>query len=386
MNRKPAYEEPLVLKSMNNTGASHTRTDAAFFLQDLSGGGAEKIMAGLANEFVKRGLKVDFVLVQASGVNLKFLSEKIQVVDLEARNTYLCLPALIRYLNETRPRAFLSSLDLTNLMALIARKLSRVNVRLVIRIEVMVSAQKRPYIKKRLERLLLTALYPWADDIIAISRNVAEDIIRYARLSPNKVHAVSNPGVTPDLLNKAREDAGHAWLRKGQPPVVLGAGRLTEQKDFATLINAFARLHKKTEVRLIILGEGEQKPELEALVRRLGIESDVDLHGYVENPYSFLRQSRVFVLSSKWEGSPSVVIAALACGCPVISTDCPGAAREILADGAYGDLVPVGDAAAMAEAMEKVLENGGKRVAPHWLDQFSIENITDQTIEILRLS
>jgi glycosyltransferase involved in cell wall biosynthesis len=99
-----------------------------------------------------------------------------------------------------------------------------------------------------------------------------------------------------------------------------------------------------------------------------------------------MRQSRVFVLSSKWEGSPSVVIAALACGCPVISTDCPGAVREILADGGYGDLVPVGDSAMMATAIEKVLKSGGKQVPSGWLDQFSIENITEQAIKILKLS
>jgi len=192
--------------------------------------------------------------------------------------------------------------------------------------------------------------------------------------------------ITPDLLSKAREDAGHAWLRKGHPPVILGVGRLTEQKDFETLLNAFAILRKKMEARLIILGEGEQRPELETVIRRLDIEKDVDLHGYVENPYSFMRQSKAFVLSSKWEGSPSVVIQALACNCPVISTDCPGGVREILADGAYGDLVPVGDVVAMAAAIGKVLEGSGKQVAPQWLDQFSIENITDQTMKILKLS
>jgi glycosyltransferase involved in cell wall biosynthesis len=371
---------------MKINGASDPGTDAAFFLQDLSGGGAEKIMASLANEFVERGLRVDFVLVQATGVNLKFLSEKIRIVDLRARNTYTCLPALVRYLRQSQPRVFLSSLDLTNLMALIARKISRVNTRLVIRIEIMVSAQKRPFFKKKLEKLLLTSIYPWADDIVAISKNIAEDIKEYARISPNKIHLLYNPVITPDLLNKTREDAGHVWLKNGQPPVILGAGRLTEQKDFETLLRAFAILRKKMDVRLIILGEGERRSDLEKIVRHFDIEKNVDLHGYVENPYSFMHQSKVFVLSSKWEGLPSVVIQALACGCPVISTDCPGGVREILADGAYGDLVPVGDAAAMAEAIQKVLASGGKQVAPNWLDQFSIDNVTDQTIKILKLS
>ena len=371
---------------MNNNDASNPKIDAAFFIQDLSGGGAEKIMTSLANEFAGRGLKVDFVLVRAGGVNLKFLSEHIRVVDLKAQNTYMCLPALVQYLNRARPRVFLSSLDLTNLFALIARRISRVNTRLAIRIENMVSTQKRSFLKKGLEKIFLSALYPWADDIVAISKNVAEDIIRYAGLPPAKIHVVPNPVITPDLLNKAGEDAKHAWLKKGQPPVILGAGRLTEQKDFETLLNAFAILRRKMDARLIILGEGELRSELETIIRRLEIEKEVDLYGYVENPYSFMRQSRVFVLSSKWEGSPSVLIAALACGCPVVSTDCPGAVREILADGAYGDLVPVGDAAAMAEAIEMVLETGGKSAAPNWLDQFSIENVTDQTMKILKLS
>ena len=161
---------------------------------------------------------------------------------------------------------------------------------------------------------------------------------------------------------------------------------MTEQKDFKTLLKAFAILSRKMDTRLIILGEGELRSELETVTRRLGIEKDVDLHGYVENPYSFMRQSKAFVLSSKWEGSPSVMIAALACGCPVISTDCPGGVREILADGVYGDLVPMGDVAAMAEAIGKVLERGGKQVTPNWLDQFSIENVTDQTMKVLKLS
>jgi len=376
----------MTFKTMNNHDVSSSDVDIALFLQDLSGGGAEKMMSSLANEFARRGLRVDFVLVQAKGINLKFLSEKVRVVDLRARNTYMCLPVLMKYLDQTRPRVFLSSQDLTNLMALIARKLSCVNTRLVIRIGIMVSVQKRTFIKKRLEKLLLTGIYPWADDIVANSKYVAEDIIKYARLSPAKMHVLYNPVITPDLLSKAGEEPGHAWFKKGQPPVILGAGRLTEQKDFATLVQAFAILRKKMDARLIILGEGEQRPELETVIRRLDIEKDIDLHGYVENPYSFMRQSKVFVLSSKWEGSPSVVIQALACGCPVISTDCPGGVREILADGEYGDLVPMGDANVMAGAIVKVLDGKGKQITPGWLDQFSVDEVAEQTMKILKLS
>ena len=369
----------------SNSDIRSMSVDIALYLPDLKGGGTEYVMVQLANGLVSHGLKVDFVLVQATGVNQKFLSEKVRVVDLRSHNTYVSLPALIRYLNQTQPRVLFSSLDLTNLMALLARKLSRGKPRLVIRVGNTISFQKRPFVKKKLEKLLLSTLYPWADEVVANSKYGAEDIIEYAGLSPTKVHVLYNPVVSPDMLNKAREDAGHAWLKNGEPPVVLGAGRLTEQKDFATLLQAFALLRKKMDARLIILGEGVKRSELEGLARHLGIKKDVDLHGYVENPYPFMRQSRVFVLSSKWEGSPSVVIQALACGCPVISTDCPGGIREILAapSGAYGDLVQVGDAAAMAEAIGRVLESGGKREIPDWLDQFSIERVIDEVIKIL---
>ena len=376
----------MAFKTMKNNSTSNPRIGVAFFMQDLSGGGAEKTMTSLANGFARRGIRVDFVLVHATGVNLKFLSEKVRVVDLRSRNSYVCLPGLVRYLSQSRPEVLLSTQDLTNLMAIIARRISRVNTRLVIRIGNMVSVQKRPFVKKKLEKILLSTLYPWADEVVANSKYVAEDIIEYAGISPTKVHILQNPVVTSDLPSKAREDAGHIWFKKGQPPVVLGAGRLTEQKDFETLLHAFAILRKKMEAKLIILGEGEKRSQLNAIARQLGIEKDVDLHGYVDNPYSFMRESSVFVLSSKWEGSPSVVIQAIACGCPVISTDCPGGVREILDNGRYGDLVPVGDATAIAEAIGKVLGKGGKQVAPNWLDQFSIENATDQAMKVLKLS
>lgn len=355
----------------------------SFFLPNLNDGGAEKVLTTLANELARLGVRVDFVLVKASGVNLKSLSGEVQVVDLGSANTYFSLVKLIRYFQQRRPDVFVSSLDLTNLIAIIARSISGVRTRLLIRIENMVSIQKRALWKKSLEKKLLFLLYPLADGVIAVSKNVADDIVAYAGVSPLKIYTIYNPVITPELLAKSKVELVHPWFQANSAPVILGVGRLTEQKDFKTLIIAFATLRQELDVRLIILGEGGQRPELESLIKKLGIDHDVDLHGYVENPYPYMKHASVFVLSSAWEGLPTVLIEALACGCPVVSTDCPGGIREILADGKYGELVPVGNSQAMTEAIRQVIMNGNSAVASVWLDQFSLAQIVEHSMDVL---
>ena len=183
-------------------------------------------------------------------------------------------------------------------------------------------------------------------------------LLMYAGVSKSKIHTIYTPVITPELLAKSKEVAAHPWLQTSEIPVILGVGRLTEQKDFQTLIRAFAILRQELELRLIILGEGDERTMLESLAQDLGVDRDIDLPGYLENPYSYMHQASVFVLSSAWEGLPTVLIGALACGCPIVSTDCPGGIREILLDGVYGEIVPVGDVQSMAEAICKIILGG----------------------------
>lgn len=337
----------------------------------------------LANELARRGFIVDFVLVKAIGVNLKSLSGDVQIVDLGAKNTYLSLPKLFRYFRQRHPTVFISSLDLTNIISIIARRLAGVQTRLLIRIENMVSSQKRVFWKKSFEKILLSLLYPWADGVVAVSKSVADDIAEYAGVSRSKIHAIYTPVITPELLAKSKEVAVHPWFQVGRIPVILGVGRLTEQKDFQTLIRAFAILREEMNVRLIILGDGDERPDLEILTHDLGVDRDIDLPGYLENPYSYMHQASVFVLSSAWEGLPTVLIGALACDCPVVSTDCPGGIREILSDGLYGELVPVGNPQAMADAIRKAILQEKRVIDPGWLDQFSLEKVVEQTIDLI---
>jgi glycosyltransferase involved in cell wall biosynthesis len=199
--------------------------------------------------------------------------------------------------------------------------------------------------------------YAWADGIIAVSSGVADDLARVARLPRERIEVVHNPVVDRELPSKRKAPLDHPWFADGQPPVVLGLGRLKKQKDFPTLLRAFARLRSTREARLVILGEGKQEQSIRSLARSLGIAKDVDLPGFDPNPFRYLARAACFVLSSAWEGLPRVLIEALACGCPVVSTDCPSGPHEILEGGRYGPLVPVGDERAMANAIAQVLDH-----------------------------
>jgi glycosyltransferase involved in cell wall biosynthesis len=176
-------------------------------------------------------------------------------------------------------------------------------------------------------------------------------------LAPGRLVTIYNPVVDTQLMVQSEGQALHPWLVAGGVPVVLAAGRLIAQKDFGTLIAAFARLRQERSVRLIIIGEGEERAALLVLARQLGVAQDVDLPGFMANPMAAMRAAQVFVLSSRFEGLPGVLIQAMACGTPVVSTDCPSGPREILQDGHWGRLVPVGDVTRMAEAIKATLEH-----------------------------
>jgi glycosyltransferase involved in cell wall biosynthesis len=203
---------------------------------------------------------------------------------------------------------------------------------------------------------LVPLLYPRASQIIAVSDGVADDLSRFSGVERNRIDVVQNPVVTPELAALADEPVDHPWFSPGEPPVILGVGRLSDQKDFATLLRAFALVRAKRPARLVILGEGGYRAELEQLVTQLGIGADVDLPGFAGNPFSYMSKASLFVLSSKFEGLPGALIEAMACGTPVVATDCPSGPREILEDGSLGGLVPVGDPESLAAAIGHALD------------------------------
>jgi glycosyltransferase involved in cell wall biosynthesis len=366
---------------MDSGSKRHPRL--ALFLPNLKGGGAERVMVNLAQGFLQQGCAVDMVLVKAEGVYQKQLPEQALIIDLGVRSTYLALPALRRYLRQQEPQALLSTLNLTNLVALLARRFSSSATRVVIRVASTVSLQKRTPLKKIMERQALHWLYPWADEIVAVSKGVADDLAVYAGIERQRIRVVYNPVITPRLHQLASLEAEHPWFKENSVPVILGVGRLSAPKSFATLVEAFALVRRQRPARLVIFGEGEQRVHLENLAHALGVASDFALPGFTSNPYAHMRRAAVFALCSLWEGLPNVLIEAMACGCPVVSSDCPSGPTEILAGGRYGHLFPPQDAEALASAILQVL-SGDRRLPPaSWLRQFDQEVVVGQYLHIL---
>jgi glycosyltransferase involved in cell wall biosynthesis len=358
----------------------------ALFLPSLRGGGAERVMVNLARGFVERGLRVDLVLARAEGPYLSQVPKEVRVVDLGARRVLYSLPGLVRYLRRERPQAMLSALNHANIVAIWAKLLARVQTRLVVAEHSTLSrsTENASSVRAKLLPLLIKTFYPYADAVVAVSRGVAEDLVTTTKLPMEKIKVIYNPVITPELFAKAEEPLDHPWFRPGEPPVVLGVGRLTQAKDFPTLIRAFALVRKERPARLMILGEGEERPKLEALVRELGLEEDVALPGFVGNPYKYIARAGVFVLSSAWEGLPTTLVEALALGTPVVSTNCKSGPEEILEEGRWGRLVPVGNIEELAKAIGESLSmprllNGGA------LDRFRVDIVVDRYLEVMSI-
>jgi glycosyltransferase involved in cell wall biosynthesis len=218
---------------------------------------------------------------------------------------------------------------------------------------------------------------------VAVSRGAADDLARSTGLRRELVQVVYNPVITPGMLAQARRAPEHPWFAKDQPSVILGAGRLTAQKDFRSLVRAFAAVRATRPVRLMILGEGEERPALEALARELGVSDDVSLPGFRPDAIACMASAALFVLSSAWEGLPTVLIEALAVGTPVVSTDCPSGPREILQDGRLGALVPVGNVAALSRAMSEALDRAPSAVPAEALSPFTLDAAVDHYLRLI---
>ncbi|MBK1718860.1 glycosyltransferase [Thiocystis violacea] len=330
----------------------------AVFASFSGAGGVERMLVNLLRGFVELGQAVDLVLVRADSPHLAHLPAGVNPVRLRASHTFLAVPELASYLRERRPVALLAAKDRAGRAAVLARALSGVDTRLVLRLGTNLSTAmaERRGVERWLRYLPIRRLYPAIDRIVAVSGGVADDTALVARIPRERIDVIRNPVITPELFARAAEPCPHPWLEPGQPPVLMGAGRLQRQKDFPTLIRAFARVRAARDSRLMILGEGSARPRLEALIAELGLTGSVALPGFQANPYRYLARASLFVLSSAWEGSPNVLTEAMALGIPVASTDCPSGPVEILDGGRHGPLVPVGDAEALAEAMLATLD------------------------------
>ncbi|MEM2129726.1 MAG: glycosyltransferase [Candidatus Bathyarchaeia archaeon] len=363
------------------------KPDIALFIPSLRGGGAERVMLRLAEGFAERGLAVDLVLAQHEGEYINQVPSMVRVINLHSHRVIQSLPSLTKYLRQLRPKAMISAMNHANIVAILAAKIANVDTCLIVteHLHLTSSMKYKLHLRESLIPMLIKLCYPLADHVVAISEEMKRDLQGYTSAP---IRVIYNPVITQAIFSEALKSPTLDHFITDGTPLILGAGRLTQQKDFETLIHAFNIVRNKRLARLIIIGEGEERSTLQSLVTKLGVK-DVFLPGFVQNPYALMARATVFVLSSKWEGLPTVLIEAMALGTPIVSTDCPTGPREILRNGDFGILVPIGDAQRMAEAILSVLDAPGKyKTLPErdtWVQNFALENVVQKYLDIINL-
>lgn len=326
-------------------------------------GGVSNIAVQLANELTINNVETDILVAAGQTPYPKRLSSRVNLFHWHRKHVYSSFFPLLRYITSYNPDAILAIRHKAINLALLAHWIAPNpnSRRLVLRLSGHVSSSISG--KSRLERwkhlFPLRRLYDKADAIIAVSSGVAEDFLRICPHAKDKIATVPNPTIPREINELADQSPEHPWLTQHRDhSIILGVGRFTRRKDFATLIRAFAEVRAQIPCRLILLGEGAERPRYLRLAEELNITQDIDLPGDVQNPYAYMARADLFVLSSNAsEGSPNALKEALALGLPAVSTDCPSGPREILGNGAYGKLVPPQDPSSLAEAMLETLKD-----------------------------
>lgn len=350
----------------------------AIFLPSLDGGGAEKVALTLSRLFSKKGHRCDVLIAINRGSLLSCVPDEIRLVNFNKMKTSHASVSLARYLIKERPSVLLATVFTANLTASLAYILSGMKTRLVLceaslpEFDVIAPSRIQTVINKLSARLL----YKFAHASIAISKDVKQNLMKQKLVSPHRIHVIPNP-VDPALFIRPPSAAE----RKQE---LVACGRLEAQKDYPTLIRAFAELRKKIDVRLVILGEGTLQNSLEELANDLGVIQHIHFAGFVAHPEDYMRRAAVFIHTARYEGFGIVFLEALASGCPVVATDCPGGVRDVLEDGRYGALVPVGDPIAISETVLSILR--GERTFPsalNHLKSFDQDTICARYLDVL---
>jgi glycosyltransferase involved in cell wall biosynthesis len=355
------------------------------FLPSLAGGGAERVMLHLSDGLAKRGIAVDLVVSQLSGEYVSEIPENINVINLNNSRLSLSFFKFAKYLRKNPKSVVLTTLQYSNIFCLIVKKVFFLKNKIVIRESNAISKKfNGTTIKSKIFLGLIRWLYPSSDKIIAVSQGIKDELHYFLDIDSELITVIPNPVKLPMCGPVLGNSCSHLWLREGEPPLILGVGRLVKQKDFATLIRAFSLVVEHVESRLIILGEGPEINDLRKLASDLGVEDNVDFPGFDPDPFSYMKRAKVFVLSSLWEGFPNALIQALACNCAVISTNCSYGPAEILADGKYGKLVEIGDYKDMAKQIidtlksKESLKNGN-----FWFQKYNFDKILSQYQEVI---
>ena len=330
-----------------------------FIIISLSGGGAERILIQILNNLNRQRFKPYLVLFEKKGVYLSQLHQDIKLYDLKKRRRldfFKLVVKLAHIIHREKPDVVVSFLSYTNIVSILAKKLSFRNPRVIIVKQNFTSESLKNSRFRRTKKWLIKKLYPLAERIIAVSTGVKSDLVKSFHIQEKLIDVIYNSVDLEKVKKLSLEAVNHSWFNS-EVACIIAVGRLTKQKGFPILLQAFRLVRKKLPCNLIILGDGEERSSLENISRQLSIENDVAFLGFQNNPYKYLARSDIFVLSSRWEGFGIVIIEAMASRVPVISTRCPSGPEEIITDGLNGLLVPVGDAEAVAQAILRLLAN-----------------------------
>jgi glycosyltransferase involved in cell wall biosynthesis len=370
--------------------ASAPPPDVALVLPTLYSGGAERVHLNLAAYFVGRGLRVDLVVGKYFGSLKDKVPPGVRVISLDARRVLLSLPQYLRYLAAARPPVVLSSVENISIVACLGKLMSLHRHKLVVRLDnSLKKAGSLLFQPRRWGWVAAVVATFWkADTLIAVSCGLQGQLERLPALSRMRIACIYNPIIDSGFAERLAAPLNLPPAVRTDLPWVVAAGRLNRQKDYPTLLRAFAGVTRQSPAQLLILGEGEDRAVLEALALSLGISDDVHFLGYVENPLPVMRRAKVFALTSTEEGFGNVLVEALAAGAAVIATDCPYGPREILRDEEFGRLVDVGDVAALTAMMSAEMRADKGRspeaLALH-LESFSVQHIGERYIDVLGL-
>lgn len=356
--------------------------------------GLDRFTLNLSGAFYDLGCRVDVVVPTITEYHqqvIKTLPSGVRSISLNLhtgkKSSIQKVIQISKYLKREKSTIFFANADYIGISNL-ANLMAGSNAKIVHIVHVSVShyIQNSNSIDTKIKRFLLKHFYRRSNGIIAVSKGVAKDLSLITQIPLRKIQVIYNPVVSISLSKKASEDVAHPWFMCNNIPVILGAGRIMEQKDFETLIKAICKVRQKRACRLVIIGEiSPHKKELDILIKQLDLSEEVAFLDFVNNPYAYMAKATVFVMSSKYEGFGNVLVEAMATGTPVVSTDCPSGPAEILADGRFGILVPVGDSSALADAILRTIDDPvdisslQKRAA-----EFTVERIAKQYENFIR--
>lgn len=344
----------------------------------LGGGGAERTVITLARGMADRGHSVWLLVASANGTLSGEIPKNVALIDLCCGRVIKAMRPLARWLRISRPDILVSTQGHANVVAYIGARTANMDCRLLMR-EVSTPSINLRHLKglrKWAYRALLRYVYRRAGAVVAVSNGAGNDLQEYLSCQLPNIHVIYNPVIASEIRTRALEPIEHSWFKPdAKIPVVLAVGRLTAAKNYSFLLRSFAQVVREKEARLLILGEGDERADLEKLIHQLGLNEVVDLPGFDVNPFKYMASSALYVMSSNWEGLPGALIQAVML-CPrVISTDCPSGPREILKEGKFGELVPPNDVARMTQEILKALNDEIKREAnlemEEWLKRFS---------------